>query len=119
MGSYPLRADRGALDCVSHIVLGRRVPLQTASLFVVRDRLIAAEDAVADVTVVDRACLNHQMRRDRARNPVFDLRCGNADDRSSRKQDGREPCVQGRAALAILCVARGARSQVSGSTIAG
>ena len=60
MGSYPLRADRGALDRVSHIVLGRRVPLQTASLFVVRDRLIAAEDAVADVTVVDRACLNHQ-----------------------------------------------------------
>ena len=97
----PLRADRGALDRVSHIVLGRRVPLQTASLFVVRDRLIAAEDAVADVTVVDRACLNRQMRRDRARNPVFDLRCGNADDRSSRKQVGREPCVQGRAALAI------------------
>src|SRR5271165_1732340 len=54
-----------------------------ASLFVLHNRLVAAEDAVVDVTVVDRACcLNRQMRPDRARNPVFDLWGGNSDDRS-------------------------------------
>jgi len=54
-----------------------------ASLFVLHNRLVAAEDAVVDVTVVDRACcLNRKMRPDRARNPVFDLWGGNSDDRS-------------------------------------
>src|SRR5271166_5815150 len=48
-----------------------------ASLFVLHNRLVAAEDAVVDVTVVDRACcLNRKMRPDRARNPVFDLWAG-------------------------------------------
>src|SRR5208337_4818805 len=54
-----------------------------ASLFVLHNRLVAVEDAVVDVTVVDRACcLNRKMRPDRARNPVFDLWGGNSDDRS-------------------------------------
>ena len=78
----PRRADRNALDRVSHILLVRRVRSQTVSLFVLRDRLVAAEDAVVDVIVRDRACLNRRMRPDCARNPVFDLRGGNADDRS-------------------------------------
>ncbi len=79
----PSSTDRGALDRLSHVILGRRVPSQTASLFVLRDRLVGAEDAVVDVLVVDRVCcLNRQMRPDRARNPVFDLRGGNAGDRS-------------------------------------
>ena len=70
----PLRVDCGALDRVSYVILGRRVPLQTASLFVLRDRLVGAENAVVDVMVVDRdCCLNRQMRPDCARNPVFDL----------------------------------------------
>ena len=69
-----LRADCGALDRVSYVIPGRRVPSQTASLFVLRDRLVGAENAVVDVMVVDRdCCLNRQMRPDRARNPVFDL----------------------------------------------
>ena len=42
----PLRADCGALDRVSYVLLGRRVPSQTASLFVLRDRLVGAENAV-------------------------------------------------------------------------
>jgi hypothetical protein len=67
------RAGRGALDGVPHILLGRRVPSQTASWFALRDRLVAAADAVVDVTAVDRACPTRQMRPDRARNPVFDL----------------------------------------------
>ncbi len=66
-------ADRGALDRVSHIILGRRVPSQTTSLFALRDRLAAAEDAVVDVTVDDRACLNRQMCPDCLRNPALDL----------------------------------------------
>ena len=53
---------------VSYVILGRRVRSQTASLFVLRDRLVAAENAVVDVMVVDRdCCLNRQMRPDRAR----------------------------------------------------
>jgi hypothetical protein len=56
------------------VARGRRVPSQTASLFVLRDRLVGAENAVVDVMVVDcDCCLNRQMRPDRARNPVFDL----------------------------------------------
>src|SRR5208337_6876 len=42
----------------------------------------AAEDAVVDLIIRDCACLNRRMRPDCARNPVFDLRSGNADDRS-------------------------------------
>ena len=47
-----------------------------------RDRLNAAEDAVVGATAIDRVCLTRQMRPDRARNPVFNLGGGNADDRS-------------------------------------
>src|SRR5271166_6625369 len=60
----------------------RRVPSQTASLFVLRGRRVSPEDAAVDVAVLDRACPTRQMRPDRARNPVFDLCGGNADDRS-------------------------------------
>jgi len=67
------RANRRALDRVPHVILGRWVPSQTASWFKLRDRLVAAADAVVDVTAVDRACPTRQMRPDRARNPVFDL----------------------------------------------
>jgi len=63
----PRRADRNTLDRVSHILLVRRVRWQTASLFVLRDRLVAAEDAVVDVIIRDRACLNRRMRPDCAR----------------------------------------------------
>ena len=49
---------------LSHIILGRLVPSQTTSLFALRDRLVTAEDAVVDVTVDERACLNRQMRSD-------------------------------------------------------
>jgi hypothetical protein len=41
-----------------------RVRSQTASLFVLRDRLVAAEDAVVDVIIRDFACLNRQMSPD-------------------------------------------------------
>ena len=42
-----------------------RVPSQTASLFVLRDRLVGAENAVVDVMVVDRdCCLYSRMRPD-------------------------------------------------------
>ena len=50
------RANRRVLDRVPHILLGRRVPSQTASWFELRDRLVAAADAVVDVTAVDCAC---------------------------------------------------------------
>ena len=71
--SIRVRADRNALDRFSHVILGRRVPSQTASLFVLRDRLVGTEDAVVDVLVVNRACPTRQMRLDRLRDPVFDL----------------------------------------------
>src|SRR5208337_2473400 len=78
----PRRADRGALDRVSPVLLGRRVLSQTARLAMLRDRLNAAEDAVVGAIAIDRICLSRQMRPDRARNPVFNLGGGNADDRS-------------------------------------
>src|SRR5208337_3806765 len=53
-----------------------------ARLAMLRDRLNAAEDAVVGATAIDRVCLTRQMRPDRARNPVFNLGGGNADDRS-------------------------------------
>jgi hypothetical protein len=59
-------------------------------LFILRDHLAAAADAVVDLAVVDRACLNRQMRPDRARNPVFNLWGGNADSRSRVLPTSRE-----------------------------
>ncbi len=61
-----------------------------SSWFELRDRLVAAADAVVDVTAVDRACPTRQMRPDRARNPVFDLWGGNADDRSGLLRASRQ-----------------------------
>jgi hypothetical protein len=46
----PRRADRDALDPVSHVLLGRRVLSQTARLAMLRDRLNAAKDPVVGAT---------------------------------------------------------------------
>ncbi len=65
-----------------------------------RDHSGAAEDAMVDVTAIDRACLNRQMRPDRLRNPAFDLRGGNADDRSGVLLASRQRRTRDRIELA-------------------
>ena len=86
------RANRRALDRVPHILLGRRVLSQTASWFELRDRLVAAADAVVDVTAVDRACPTRQMRPDRAQPGFRSLRreCG----RPIRPNTRSWPCTR-------------------------
>jgi hypothetical protein len=66
------RTDRDALDGVWDIVLSRRVCWWAKSLFALRACDIDAGEAVA--------CLTRQMCPDSARNAVFDLCSGNADD---------------------------------------
>ncbi len=74
----PLRADCGALDRVSYVILGRRVPSQTASLFVLRDRLVGAENTVVDV--MGRGC-NVAVQYG-ANQPEYDLMISDAQQRT-------------------------------------
>ena len=54
----------------------------STSLFALRDRDVVAVGDATEMTVRERACLTRQIAPDRAQNPVFDLRSGNAHDRS-------------------------------------
>jgi hypothetical protein len=78
----PRRADGDAVDCRSHRIFGRLIPMQIPGLIVPREGVVALRVDVVEVTAAGLICLGREIRPDGKGNSVLDLCRGNADDRS-------------------------------------